>query len=400
MKKFTLIYAFVILICIVCKGQDNQTNITLSDLETPNSPSFILLDISPSSIEKPTTPKAFSTSIINSINQSNGAIPSNFAMEFSPYWFIKHTKLTPHKYFGITEDEKSRPFSSVRNFSISIATVSRSKEDSLMNMATNNIAIGFKLTLVAIRSKKNIQRIDSLSSLIGMQLKDISDDFIEPEIFDYNSEKDYNEARKIWRERVINSPKIVSELVENEIKIKKALVQKPIFSIEIAYANSFAFDSTNWNNNELGRVGAWLTLNSSFPLKKGELQSNSKDPLSLNTIKNYLNIQICARYLSNDRYIDEYTVILNRQDIIDVGGKLECEFNRLSISGEFLWRENFSMSKLSSNRWSLNLNYKINDGMSITGAFGKNYGNVDNLITQLGLSWGFGSPTVMIPESK
>jgi hypothetical protein len=108
-----------------------QTEINLNDLQAPNSPAFILLDVAPTLIERPTSSKAFATSIINSIAENNG-IPQNYAVEFTPFWFFKHPEFTAYKYYGINENgSKKKPFSSSRMTAISLAYVNKQVIDTV-----------------------------------------------------------------------------------------------------------------------------------------------------------------------------------------------------------------------------------------------------------------------------
>ena len=65
MKNIFIIIS-LLSIGILSFGQEKE--VKLIDLKTPNSPGFQLLDISPSSIERPTNPKEFSLKVLNLFN--------------------------------------------------------------------------------------------------------------------------------------------------------------------------------------------------------------------------------------------------------------------------------------------------------------------------------------------
>src|SRR4051812_40022897 len=74
-------------------------SLELKDLEVPNSPGFILLDKSPTIIERPNSTRAFMVSALNSFTDNSG-LPKNYAVEFTPFWFFKHPHMTSYKYMG------------------------------------------------------------------------------------------------------------------------------------------------------------------------------------------------------------------------------------------------------------------------------------------------------------
>ena len=98
MKKIIfIIFAITCTISIIAQQQGEI--ISLKELEVPNSPGFILLDEAPTSIERPNSTKAFTLSVINSL-ENNFEFPKNYAVEFTPFWFIKHPNLNALKFMG------------------------------------------------------------------------------------------------------------------------------------------------------------------------------------------------------------------------------------------------------------------------------------------------------------
>jgi hypothetical protein len=72
----------------------------------------------------------------------------------------------------------------------------------------------------------------------------------------------------------------------------------------------------------------------------------------------------------------------------DFGGKIELVYNKFSIGYEFIYRSSDLDNTYRSNGI---INYKVSDSVYINAAFGKNYGDKDNLISFLGLNWGLDS---------
>ena len=57
-------------------------------VRTPDSPAFTLLDVSPTQIERPTTPKQLTAVMSKFVSDGNAVVPKNLAVEFSPYGLL------------------------------------------------------------------------------------------------------------------------------------------------------------------------------------------------------------------------------------------------------------------------------------------------------------------------
>jgi hypothetical protein len=119
MKKRIALLALAVMMLASGYAQVNQ--LSISDLYTPNAPGFVLADVSPSSIDKPTTPRAFGISLLN--------LSQGGAMEVTPFWLTNHATLTFDKYI-----QKKTPV--LETFNLSVATF---KTDTV-----NNVAAGFR----------------------------------------------------------------------------------------------------------------------------------------------------------------------------------------------------------------------------------------------------------------
>lgn len=62
----------------------------LDELRPPTSPAFSLLGVSPTEIDRPTTPSALAAAIGT---VSGSSVPAALALEFSPYWLFQHDQL-------------------------------------------------------------------------------------------------------------------------------------------------------------------------------------------------------------------------------------------------------------------------------------------------------------------
>lgn len=367
-----LILLFLLFSSFFLAGQESNLNeIGLKDLEVPNSPAFILLDVSPTLIAHPTSSKAFAATVLNSVNENNG-IPQNYAVEFTPFWYFRHPNLTSYNYWGIdAARNRNRGFSQVRLASVSFAYIKSNLSDSLTSDATNNIAIGFRSTIFRIIDKKNRTDLIEANNNLVKKLSELNNQLSNFNPFDEDYKKKVQEF--------IDQMSSDKGLLEAEKAIQEILKRRPLFAIDGATAVNWSFNGNNFNTNQLSLFGAWLTMNYSKVL----------NPKSDN-VKNYASILVVTRYtydnsidgnpLANDSYVS----------LLDVGTRILFEFRQLSFSYEYIFRSvpGQSINTFRSTGMAL---YKISDKIYILASFGKNFGDKDNLIAQFGLNLGLGT---------
>jgi hypothetical protein len=384
MKKICLIIVFIVFTGKNIWSQSNKIEadtITLKELEIPNSPAFILLDQTPSTIERPNSSKAFALSILNSFQDSNG-VPKNYAVDFTPFWFFKHPNMTSLKYAGYNvENKKQHIFGNIERASISFALITTT--DTLTQKVINNLSVGLRLNLISIRSKQDIEDIIKANSDLINYLRD-RDDRFEKHLADIKKSLNDNTAVPLKVSNPLLYSQTLKEFYEKEdenegIKengLKDILARKSAFAVDGAIGyNNFYLDN-KFSNGHFGRFGAWLTLNYSWHI--------DKNPNG----KNYFNLYAIGRYLSDGTSISngEY----QKQNFYDFGGKAEFEFKKISLAYEYIYRDSNSSNTFRSNGL---LKYKISDNLFLTGAFGKNFGLNNNLISMLGINWGLSTGT-------
>lgn len=341
----------------------SQTEIKLEDLQMPSSPAFVLLDVAPSSIERPGTIKAFTTSIINSVTENNG-IPENFAVDFAPYWFFKHKTLSAFKYWGFNkagDEYKEKPFSQARYGNISFASVrSQIPSDTMPSeVFVNNLAFGIRTTLFQIRGKEAVNDLIKLNKEYMDRVSELSRD---PKIPGYE---------------LANTIAADEKLLKKISDIQSVLNRKPVFAIDLAASGAWSFNNNDFKSISSNRVGAWLTFCFSKSLHK-------KDKLIKD---NYLNVYATTRFLNDNNFLNEEGKI-STATMSDVGGKLEFELGRFALSYEYLARFNLSESQQQTYRSSGTISYRASDQFLVSAAFGKNFGSINNLISQISISWG------------
>jgi len=351
-------------------------SVSLKDLEIPDAPGFMLLDKTPTTIQTPTSSKAFVLSALNAINE-NGGIPKNYAVDLTPFWFFRHPQMTAYKYAGY-DIEKNRQliFNQLQKVSVSFAYVTG--YDSLTVKDVSNLAIGLRANIIHVRSQRDIADLKAANNLLVDQLKseqnrltafigDILLSVTDPVLYDLKVRQFYAEE--------------AAKKTTQKSAIADILKRHALFSVDGAIAYSGFFLDNQFSDSHFGRFGGWLTMHVSKVLDPKQQREN------------YLNIYAIGRYLSdgtqrNDFAPGEYL----QQNFIDAGGKLEFEFRQLSIGYEYLYRANLSNQDYTYRSSGL-IKYRVSENLFLTGAFGRNFGTENNLISLLGLNWGLSAGT-------
>jgi hypothetical protein len=394
-------------------------NIELKDLKNLNSPGFQILDIAPSTIDRPANPKAFAASIM-SLTNNGTAIPKNFALEVTPYWYFKPKNATVFQYLNIKDDAgKSNTFTGIFNkMSISLASVFNDSTSGSLIKNTNYIAFGLKTNLITYRNEKQNQKLknalanfskrvidlrpnqknaDALEielnrvknkiNALYIRLKSETDDAVKDSI---NTE--YQNAianRALVQKKIDDFENQAPDLFEANIQ-KDTLIQNylkelddlPLIQVDVAFAYSEAFPDNATTNKRFNRSGLWLTgaLNA-FSVDKAELNDN-------------LAFIICTRFISDNVLQEGSLDVFERENAFDLGFKLEYSIKDLSISYEYIKRDYSDNSNLNSERKVGSIQYKISDGLYVTGAYGTNFGIDKNLFTLFGINYGFGKSSL------
>lgn len=97
--------------------QQAEDTSAASGIRTPDAPAFSLLGVSPTEIQKPTTPRDLAISLASFIGDDKTiVIPESLAVEVAPYWLKPHDQLTYAEY---TKPGLPQLW---RNLSLSLAT--------------------------------------------------------------------------------------------------------------------------------------------------------------------------------------------------------------------------------------------------------------------------------------
>ncbi|MFP8892987.1 hypothetical protein [Chryseobacterium sp. EZn1] len=406
MKKIVLLAALMSNMTLLF-AQSKEISAELNKLELSNAPSVMLLGLASSDLETPKSKKAFMSSIVNSFSENDG-LPNAYAVELTPTHLFPLTEMDALKYAGIKSikktdnsyEYKNNIFSEAKNVSVSFAFLRNYK---IEDLDTENPSVSFSLrtTVFKIRNKKNIEAITDSNKNISKALTDIQTEFEKSK--EYNDIEASNASPDEKNEKKAKAfEKFATEYYKAETeKYKKYLDEKPAFQLDVASAYSTFFLDNQFKNNQFGKLGFWMTMSSGINLErtktpqKKEDQNNEKSKVIIkeasttdaSKIEKRLNFYAVARYMQ-DKTVYDAGSGFSRTDNYDFGGKIELVYNRFSIGYEFIYRSSDLDDTYRSNGV---INYKVSDSVYINAAFGKNYGDKNNLITFLGLNWGLDS---------
>ena len=118
-------------------------------LRTPDSPAFVVLGVSPTEIQRPTTPRTLIAALGGALSNSSLTVPKDFALEIAPYWLFSHPDLPIQDY---RSEHLMRP---LRTLSLSVATTQTTRSDDVaaaaMTLHTDShIGLGVRTTLVQL----------------------------------------------------------------------------------------------------------------------------------------------------------------------------------------------------------------------------------------------------------
>lgn len=305
-----IIFILNIVLFVYGAGYAQTNTVKLSDINVPTSPAFVFTDKAPSSIEKPTDPKAFSLNLVNLFE--GGAI------EFTPYWFVNHLAYTFEDY---TTGKGKFPIFST--FAISAATT---KNDS-----GSSLSAGFRTQIVRILKK---HQVNSLSSTLSDLLS------VTPDKLDTNA-------------------------IKQSLAAFGVIKSNPLFKLELAGAYLGKSSNNTYKTLAANKIGAWANL-------------------SFSPLKIPLNFVALARY---SKVLGSVSKTGIDSSFLDIGASVSYMIKNFDLSAEYVNRQDF-ITKSNYTRFDFVANYQISESLTAVASFGKNFGNLNNIISLLGIKIG------------
>lgn len=335
--KSIKILALMVGVAVSTEAQD----FSFDDLRAPSSPAFSLAGISPTSIERPSSAKAFGLSLFQASAGTDNGMPRNIAMEFSPYWWKSKPELTFDKYYN------QDPLQNVlQSLTFSLATYE-------VNSANNSedTGLGFGFTYNILSGKKNPDLELQVKALKDLQKKALGDDFEGNGLTDELMEEMRTEAATI------------SDMDKRRIG----------WQLSHAGALTYDFAGNDLDQAKFSKFGSWLTLGYTPNPQKGI------------SVLNRMTVLANVRYIHDERPN-------NRADFFDAGARLywRSKGHPFALSSEFLHRFKHSNE---SDRLSILAEYKFNDDYHFFATIGKSFSDDtsgNETLSLFGISFGWG----------
>ncbi|TDX01870.1 hypothetical protein [Dinghuibacter silviterrae] len=345
MKKIG--FAFLLLMSSWCRAQQGD----ISDLQTPASPGFVLMDKAPSAVDKPTTTKAFQADLLNLFQ--GGAI------QFTPFWLKNHPTLIDTDYV-----RTKAPLYQTLN--ISAATV---RSDTGSSLYTGSL--GFRTQVIRVYGVKAKASIKGAIVQIKTLLTGLAGDIAQYQM-DLAAKADASTLAKD-NDRISKDTAAIGNTYRTTFAPQ---ISRPDLVLELAgaaLANMPHTSTGKTSGASLDKYGIWLNLK----------YSPSWLPLDIVGVGRYTWLNGSAQNTKAD------------SAFLDYGAGLFYAKGAVSLSGEYLRRHDYSL-KTDYYRLAVALNYKISDNIVAVASFGKDFDNVQNLFTSFGINFGLSKNTVQV----
>jgi hypothetical protein len=358
---------------------------TISNLAVPASPAFSIVDITPTLVQNPTTPKAFALGIAQSFQQSGAGFPNNLSAEFAPVWWIQPKGINVYAYLGLplpskrdsATSVKENLFAGLKFTTLSVAFINKDLIPDTSSKTQNIFSMGMHSTVIKVFGYGHAKKLNSLIAQWHTDAQfeltaneKLIDDMSRLNPHDTDYKKQVYKLQKKYT--AIKTPDDLKEI--NEL-----ITQKPVFAWDMSAA--MAVYGLNNQTVRTGRASLWTSFSLNLPI--GDVKAN-----------NYFKINALGRYLiDNFQKNDQGNIV--RQDNLDTGGNLGFEFNRLSLSMESLARFVNGQSG-TKNRTVGVVSVKLTDTIFINGTFGQDFAGPNKLISSFGIDWGFGKEKVSL----
>ena len=381
---------------------------SLDNLRTPTSPAFSILDVAPTSVSRPSTPRALALELYSK-TQHGTVIPNNYSLEVAPHWLRPQPRLSFDAYTTPTPAQSLK-----QSFSLSFATA---RPDSADSDGPTRVAVGVR---VAPHSGHTSSKFRSLTaSLDTMQRARIP---VVRQLADsMDAVDEVNAALAGLEVRLSAADAASAGSIRAEIRAARSRLTQLRSAIEgiqgnlDTQADSMRKIATSMGSEEAERVGVFSEIAAAF---SATYPGNDFDGGKLSRFGAW----VTAGYRVESPRLDilglarlQRDVLAADQNMLDVGGRLLWLYQRLGISGELVRRHAFDPSTSmpstaltyeSSNRAVAIVDFRATDAMYVSMSFGRDHQLPETatdaerkpLIAALGLNLQWGrKPLVALP---
>jgi hypothetical protein len=351
-----------------------QEKVAIDDLTAPTSPAFVLLDVSPASVERPDNAKTLTLNLINRLSTSKG-LPQNYALEVAPYWLASHTDLT------FTQYQSPSPLQSIaQSFMVSVATVPIPGATTPADPTGIRLGIGFRAHIWNGKSNQKLAEVVAELADVNGQILDA----INIQAGSTSTPGQIRQAKEEEQQARIRAKKLA-------LDIQGLDAERVGFFFAIAAGQTWAYPGDDISRGHADTRGVWATPS--------------------------YRIRACSR--DNDSCEASVDVIGVVRALMETD-----KDTRWDYGGRFVWRakRDFYLSVESLGRRDNNsrtaaatataaadnrtvgiLEYRIRQDLVLYGSFGRDFikdNGVRPLVSLLGLNLGFGSKPVVTADRK
>lgn len=324
------------LACVAGGADAQSVSLKLDSLRPPASPAFVLLDVAPSTIERPTTPRAVAFGLASSVGDADG-LPKNYAVAFAPYWLTSHPRLTLDAY-----ERGGFAANLVRTLDFSFASAERTKDSTGTPLPGTRLGWGVRaLPLKGVQSDSVPILLDSIR---GIHRRCLLEDDTEG--------------------CIARADSAIHGLVR---RTQREMRNRYGWTLEIAGGMTVDFPNDDFSRGRGERVGVWITPG--YRAQHSPMQN-----------------LFVLRYIRDLADVDENT--------LDFGGRVYWEWKQAALSAEVVQRWSGAEWK-NTQRVTGTFEFQITGDLYATYSLGRDFvpqdGGNNRLVSILGVNFGVGT---------
>lgn len=345
-------------------------------LRTPVSPAFTLLGIAPTTVERPNTPAAIAVSLLSSTSGLT-QLPTDYALEISPYWLFGHPTLTWQSDTTRTVLESVE-----RTATFSIGTA---RSDSASSASTStSLAVGFRTSLFSGTMSARSQRyLDTVQQQLTQNAANFyaatatarkqADDRFIAQLKANEGNSAAQEVARQEHETALNkiNQQAIAQFEQGELQ--DIALEREGFLLELALGGTWQFANAIADSGRFARFGAWIT-----PAYQWQ----------------HWSVVGVGRIFA-DKVGD------STQVTIDAGARLIYTASQFGISLEAAG-QTFTWTSAPENEWRLAAvaDVEIRDGTWVTMTFGRDFhgSRTGSFLAKLGLAFHLGSQRYVVEK--
>ncbi len=368
----------------------------LDQLRAPDSAAFALLGVSPTEIQRPTTPTALALALGSFVSGGDVAVPDSLSVEVAPYWFFSHPELTGDQMAESTPSEAL-----VRNFTVSIGSAARSLQvddgmGGMTDASVTDLAVGLRTRWLDGRKRVTCwAAVKDASQAIAEQQGKMINLELGAILARHQERPIPDRASAAEREKIVAENDASSRAREAEIEVVhtrareqsaaayeglRATAQKCVLASaartgllgDAALAASWRFPDAQFGDGEWLAGGGWVTL---------AAQGKSHSLVAL------------ARLLADGSGDDTNL-------IADTGGRYIHVRSRYALSAELVYRYlSADVEDQHLLRVDIAVDVRVLGSTWFTATFGRDFAAPDagEVFALANIKWGFGGPTAKMP---